>query len=241
MNDGPHGSGRKGDVRGDGNCAGDDGGRARDDRVRVDRGRDDDGPRDALGAYRDLLDRYHRTLDLMSPAAYAGLDRLLGEAERYAAAVAELADPAGPVVDLGTGAGLPGAVVAARLAPRPVWWVERRRRRAAFLTQVVAHTGWTAVRVFDEDVRRVAAPVGGIAAVTAQAVGDLALVAALTHHLWGPRVVLVSRKGPDWPTEVAGLDAWGARTQPSWAAARVLRAESLGTRGTLVAVEVRGG
>lgn len=196
---------------------------------------------DAVLAYRGLLDRYHRTLDLMSPAAHADLDRFLGEADRYAAAVAELADPGGPVVDLGTGAGLPGVVVAARLAPRPVWWIERRRRRAAFLTQVAARAGLAAVRVVDEDVRRVAPPVGGIAAITAQAVGDLALVAGLTRHLWGPRVVLISRKGPEWPAEVAGLDAWGARTQADWVPARVLRAEPLGARGTLVAVEVRGG
>lgn len=199
----------------------------------------------ALSAYRALLERYHRTLDLLSPAGYADIERHLAEAERYAAAVAELAPSGGPIVDLGSGAGLPGVVVAARLAPREVWWVERRRRRATFLTQVAANAGLASVRVFEEDVRRLARPATGIAAVTAQAVGTLAEVAALTLPLWGSRVLLVSRKGPDWPGEIDALAAWlrgGGRTADgSWADPRVLRSEALGTRGTLVAVEVLGG
>ena len=199
----------------------------------------------ALVAYRTLLERYHRTLDLLSPAGYADIERHLAEAERYAAAVAELAPSGGPIVDLGSGAGLPGVVVAARLAPREVWWVERRRRRATFLTQVAANAGLASVRVFEEDVRRLARPATGVAAVTAQAVGTLAGVAALTLPLWGSRVLLVSRKGPDWPAEVDALAAWlrGVRrtADGSWADPRVLRSEALGTRGTLVAVEVLGG
>jgi 16S rRNA (guanine527-N7)-methyltransferase len=210
--------------------------------------------------YRQLLTRYHRTLDLVSPQAFADLDRHLAEAERYAAAVRELADPTGVVLDLGSGAGLPGAVVAARLTPREVWWVERRRRRATFLIQVAAHAGLAGVRVLGADVRRLARPEPAVAAVTAQAVGTLVEVATLTRHLWASRLVMISRKGPDWPAEVEALAGWWRReadthgrgvdregrnrdgaTQTAWAAPRVLRSEPLGTRGTLVAVELRGG
>jgi 16S rRNA (guanine527-N7)-methyltransferase len=218
---------------------------------------------DAIRAYRALLGRYHRTLDLVSPQAFADIERHLAEADRYAAAVRDLADGPGVVLDLGSGAGLPGAVVAARLAPREVWWVERRRRRAAFLTQVAAHAGLDGVRVVADDVRRLVRPEPAVAAVTAQAVGTLLEVAMLTRHLWASRVVVISRKGPDWPAEVEALATWwmrerarrgghavpaaegaGARAAAAhghWAPARVLRAEPLGTRGTLVAVELRGG
>ena len=203
------------------------------------------GGEEALVAYRALLDRYHRTLDLLSPAGYADLDRHLAEAERYAVAVGELSAEAGPVLDLGSGAGLPGVVVAARLAPREVWWVERRRRRATFLTQVAAQARLSSVRVIGDDVRRLARPPDGVAAVTAQAVGTLREVAALTRALWGPRVLLVSRKGPEWRSEIAALEDWwrddAQAAASGWAAPRVLRAEPLGTRGTLVAVELRGG
>lgn len=224
------------------------------------------GEEGAIEAYRGLLHRFHRTLDLMSPRAYADLDRFLAEAERYAQAVVELAPRAGVVLDLGSGAGLPGVVVAARLTGREVWWVERRRRRAAFLAQVAAEAGLTSVRVVADDGRRVVPPALGVAAVTAQAVGTLAEVAKATRHLWGPRVLLVSRKGPDWDEEVAALVAWwrravergavgmtdaggdaaGAYGDPAGAQAlraepQVMRAERLGARGTLIAVELRGG
>jgi 16S rRNA (guanine527-N7)-methyltransferase len=194
----------------------------------------------AIAAYRTLLERYRGTLDLMSPRGFDELDDKLAEAERYAAAVARFAPEDGAVLDLGTGAGLPGVVVAARLAPRTVWWVERRLRRAAFLAQVAARPGFEGVRVADRDVRDLdAAEVGPVAAVTAQAVASFEAVAALTRHLWGDAVVLVSRKGPGWAAEVEALRgaaaAWGT------ASVEVVATEPLGTRGTLVAVRVQGG
>jgi 16S rRNA (guanine527-N7)-methyltransferase len=202
----------------------------------------------ALNTYRALLERHRDTLDLLSPTAHATLDRLLSEAQAYAAAVHDFA-PEGDILDLGSGAGLPGVVVAAYLHPRPVWWVERRLRRATFLEQVAARAHLSAVRIVADDVQRMPRPDGGIAAITAQAVAPLPDVARLTRHLWAERVVLISRKGPDWATEVAALAAWCARfphpdaasTAQRSASVALLAAEPLGTRGTLVAVEVRGG
>jgi 16S rRNA (guanine527-N7)-methyltransferase len=202
----------------------------------------------ALSIYRALLERHRDTLDLLSPTAHATLDRLLAEAEAYAAAVEAFA-PDGGILDLGSGAGLPGVVVAAYLHPRAVWWVERRLRRATFLEQVAARAHLSAVRIVADDVRRMPRPDGGIAAVTAQAVAPLPDVARLTRHLWAERVVLISRKGPDWAAEVAALAAWcadlphpgSAPTARVPASVTLLAAEPLGTRGTLVTVEVRGG
>lgn len=198
----------------------------------------------ALAVYREQLARFRRTLDLMSDRGYAELETKLAEAERYASAVASYARTDGSLLDLGTGAGLPGVVVAARLAPRAVWWVERRRRRAAFLDQMAAHAGLRAVRVAAMDVRRLdAGRTGRVVAVTAQAVAALDQVAALTRHLWGDDVLLVSRKGPDWEGEVDALsrsaDGWGA--YGGSATFEVVATERLGAGGTLVAVRVRGG
>jgi 16S rRNA (guanine527-N7)-methyltransferase len=195
----------------------------------------------AIAQYTNLLQRYRKTLDLMSDKAFGDLDRLLAEAERYAAAIQAHAAGEGVVVDLGTGAGLPGVVVAARLAPRPVWWVERRRRRSAFLTQVAAGAGLVNVRVVADDVRNLKPPAEGVAAISAQAVAKFDQVAALTRHLWGSKVLLVSRKGPDWQDEVAALRAHGVAAQGGTARVEVVVAEPLEGRGTLVAVEVSGG
>ncbi len=198
----------------------------------------------ALVVYREQLARFRRTLDLMSDRGYAELETKMAEAERYVVAVLRYATAEGAVLDLGTGAGLPGIVVAARLAPRRVWWVERRRRRAAFLDQVAARAGLREVRVAAEDVRTLdVARTGCVAAVTAQAVAALDQVAALTRHLWADDVLLVSRKGPGWEAELEALRAvatgWGAYGGP--AVVDVVATEPLGTSGTLVAVRVRGG
>ena len=198
----------------------------------------------ALVVYREQLARFRRTLDLMSDRGYAELDSKMAEAERYAVFVAQHAAVGGPVLDLGTGAGLPGVVVAARLAPRSVWWVERRRRRAAFLDQMAARAGLRAVRVAAMDVRALDVErTGRVSAVTAQAVAALDQVAMLTRHLWDDDVLLVSRKGPDWQAEVEALRGaargWGA--YGSTAAVQVVATEGLGSGGTLVAVRVRGG
>ena len=198
----------------------------------------------ALVVYREQLARFRRTLDLMSDRGYAELDAKMAEAERYAVALERHAPVAGAVLDLGTGAGLPGVVVAARLAPRPVWWVERRRRRAAFLDQLAARAGLRSVRVAAMDVRSLdVGRTGRVAAVTAQAVAALDQVGALTRHLWADDVLLVSRKGPEWGAEVEALRAaargWDAYGAP--AEVLVVATEALGSGGTLVAVRVLGG
>jgi 16S rRNA (guanine527-N7)-methyltransferase len=212
------------------------------------------GFEDAIRAYRAHLERYRDTLDLISPTGFAQLDRMIDASERYAAMILAHAPGSGTVVDVGSGAGLPGVVVAAALAPRPVWLVERRRKRATFLTGAVAAAGLGQVRVIHDDVRRILPPAGGVEVVTAQAVASLVSIAAWTAHLWGPRVVLIGRKGPQWTAEVAALEVWwrarrvstvevggGADTTRMRVAPRVLALEPLGSHGTLVAVEVLGG
>lgn len=189
-----------------------------------------------IACYRELLQRYHRTLDLVSDRALGRLDELIDDAAAYGGAIGRFAG-AGTVLDLGSGSGLPGAVIAGMFPERSMVWVERRRRRAAFLRQVAASCAFAAVRVLDRDVKAVdrADLPGPLVAVTAQAVGDLGLLMRLTRHLAGPELVLVSRRGSGWQEEIdrardvspTGID--------------VLAAEPLSGDGTLVVVRVAGG
>jgi 16S rRNA (guanine527-N7)-methyltransferase len=190
----------------------------------------------SIGAYRALLHRYHRTLDLMSDAGLAGLDAKLDDARAYARAVATWAEP-GCVLDVGSGAGLPGVVVAAELPERSMVWAERRRRRATFLGMVAASCGLANVSVVEGDVRRLSldglpAP---LAAVTAQAVAGWSELYAWTRHLHGDRVVLIARRGEGWAGEAAVF------AESIGGAARVLATEPLGRGGTLVVLRVGGG
>jgi 16S rRNA G527 N7-methylase RsmG len=190
----------------------------------------------ALASYVELLRKYHGTLALVSDRALAGIDGLLRDGDAYADAVRELA-PEGVVLDLGTGAGLPAVVIAARLPERSMLWVERRQRRAVFLRTVAAACGFRAVSVAATDVRSLdaGALTAPLAVVTAQAVAGWRSLHDWTRHLHAGDTLFVARRGGDWQEEAAAF----AESMPVPVA--VLRAEPLGRGGTLVAIRVGGG
>ena len=194
------------------------------------------GSADAVACYLRLLERYHRTLDLMSARGLEEVGEKLEDAWAYAAALERWSGP-GAAIDVGSGAGLPGVVLAAAAPSRPLLWTERRRRRATFLGMVAAHCGLGNVEVVAADVRaldadRLPEP---LAAVTAQAVGDWIALYSWTRQLHTDEVVFIARRGPAWKEEVAAL-AESISTEPA-----VLAAEALGRGGTLVVLSVPGG
>lgn len=201
----------------------------------ADVGTNDDAS-EVWACYRRLLTRYGATLDLMSSQGLRDLERRRADALAYAKAVDRWAAP-GAIMDVGSGGGLPGVVLAEGLPRRPVIWVERRRRRAAFLRLLAAECGLANVRVVDRDVRSVQADAlpGGLAAVTAQAVAGFTALYGLTRHVHGAEVLLVARRGERWREEVEALAETVA------AKVEVVAAEALGRGGTLVVVSVPGG
>lgn len=190
-------------------------------------------PTEALLAYRGLVERYHRTLDLLSDEGLGAWDRHVADAVAYASVIGRRAPTARTVVDVGSGVGLPGVVVALSAPDLDIVLVERRRRRVAFLNLVRGSLGLERVRVFDGDVR----DLRGVRAdvVTAQAVAPFAEIYALTAHLHAPEVWLVSRKGDAWRDEVRRLEA-----ACDAAPAEVVE-EALEPRGSLVALRLPGG
>jgi len=190
----------------------------------------------AVQCYRGLIAEYHRTLDLMSDRGLAALDSMLEDAAAYAAAALRWSE-GGVVVDLGSGAGLPGVVVARVCHEQPVLWVERRRRRATFLEIVRSRCGLKNVTVVADDVAQVAAGrlPGRLAVVTAQAVAGWSAMYGLTAHLHGTSVVLVARRGEAWAEEVATFAEHLA------AAVDVVEHVPLGRGGTLVVLRAPGG
>jgi len=84
-----------------------------------------------LFAHFEELRRWAARVDLIGPGAGAEIVE-----RHYAESLAALPWlPAGParLVDLGSGAGFPGAILAAARTDLEVWLVEPRERRAAFL------------------------------------------------------------------------------------------------------------
>ncbi len=165
---------------------------------------------DQLAAYGALVRQYHQTLDLVSPAALRNWDSLIADALLYTELSEELVPEGDTVLDVGSGAGLPGIPLALTLPDRHVHLVERRRRRSAFLNLASARLGLANATVHHGDV----SDLGGISAsvVTAQAVGTFTAVHQLTRQLQAPKVLLISSKGPDWRAEAEELEeATGSR------------------------------
>lgn len=210
-----------------------------------------------LTAYVELLTRYNGSLNLLSDQGLRDVERLLADGRGYAQLIAELAGDEPTVVDVGSGAGFPGIVIAA-LSPRAkVHLVERRRRRAAFLELAVGGIGLTNATVFSGDVKRLAGVCADV--VTAQAVTTLGGLVAVTRHLHREECFVVSRRGPGWRDELGAvetvLDANQRNGAPNYEAARgagsfgaqsdsaaaVVAERVLDQSGSLVALRLTGG
>ena len=94
------------------------------------------------------------------------------------AVVAELVPPQGTLIDIGSGAGLPGVVLAILLPGVTVTLLERMGRRVAFLRECVAHLGLANATVIQAPAAEVA---GKLTAdvVTARAVAPLSALAPI--------------------------------------------------------------
>jgi 16S rRNA (guanine527-N7)-methyltransferase len=118
------------------------------------------------------------------------------------AALTDLVPSPSTLVDLGSGAGLPGIVLALLLPDVQVTLLERMERRAKFLTQCVADLGLgnaSVLRASAEEVaRRVNADV-----VTARAVAPLDRLAGLAAALVRPGGLILAIKGATADQEVA--------------------------------------
>ena len=103
-------------------------------------------------------------------------------------------------VDVGSGAGLPGLIIAA-LVEGPVTLLEPRRLRAEFLTRTIDALGFAA-RVRVEQCKAEAAR-GQYDVITARAVAPLAKLIGITHHLAHKQTVWVLPKGRKADSELA--------------------------------------
>jgi 16S rRNA (guanine527-N7)-methyltransferase len=161
------------------------------------------------------------------------------------AAVAEAVPQGARVVDIGSGAGLPGIPLGLARADLTVTLVEPMARRVEFLTEVVDELGklvggprWTVVRGRAEE-RSVLAAVGAVDVVTARAVAPLPRLAAWCRGLMRPGALLVALVGAkavaDLPSVLGELRAVGMTdVEP-----RAVGAE-LGEAATTVVVMTRG-
>ncbi|MGY1819501.1 16S rRNA (guanine(527)-N(7))-methyltransferase RsmG [Geodermatophilus sp. SYSU D00663] len=156
------------------------------------------------------------------------------------AAVAEAVPEGARVVDVGSGAGLPGIPLALARPDLRMTLVEPMARRVEFLEEVVAELGapWRVVRGRAEE-RSVVTAVGPVDVVTARAVAALPRLVGWSRGLLRPGAQLVALVGAraveELPALVPELEAAGMRDVH----VRAVGA-GLGDAATTVVVMTRG-
>ncbi len=157
------------------------------------------------------------------------------------AAVAEAVPQGARVVDIGSGAGLPGIPLALARPDLTLSLVEPMARRVEFLEDVVAALGapWQVVRGRAEE-RSVARAVGPVDVVTARAVAPLPRLVGWAKGLLRPGAQLVALVGAnaaaEVPAQIPQFTAAGMRDIQVLAVGA-----GLGSAATTVVVMTRGG
>jgi 16S rRNA (guanine527-N7)-methyltransferase len=170
--------------------------------------------------YADLLSGAGVERGIVGPSE---ADRIWDRHLLNCAAIARLVPARASVVDVGSGAGLPGIVLALLLPAARVTLVESLARRVSFLEECVADLGLTNVEV----VRGRAEELGGRLAadvVTARAVAPLEKLAGLCLGLLKPGGRVLAIKG-------ASAEAELARARPALARLGVTNARVMTVSG----------
>lgn len=156
-----------------------------------------------LEALVALLVRWQRIKNLVAPST---LDTVWQRHVLDSLQIVRLAPDARRWVDLGSGAGFPGLVVAAALADTDgaiVHLVEANGRKAAFLRSAARELGLP-VSVHPDRIEAVAAKLGtDFDVVTARALASLPKLLGLMQPLMGPETHALLHKGADFAAEVA--------------------------------------
>lgn len=164
-----------------------------------------------LEAYVALLLVWNRRINLVS---------VRDEADVSARHVADslqllplLPPGGGPLVDLGSGGGLPGLIIAAAQPDRAVHLVEADKRKAAFLATAAARLGLPRVSV--HAVRADSVAFGEASVLTARAFAPLAQILPHAARILGSSGVAVLPKGRTAEAELdaALADGWTLRVE----------------------------
>jgi 16S rRNA (guanine527-N7)-methyltransferase len=175
---------------------------------------------DKLSTYEALLRQWQKTINLVAPST---LDTIWSRHFADSAQLLALAPPdARRWLDLGSGAGFPGLVLAVMLADRPdakVTLIESDTRKAAFLGEVARRTG-APVDIRPERIEKVAtqSKLGPVDVITARALAPLPRLLELAAPAFSDHTVGLFLKGREAETEVdAARERWtfAGELQPS--------------------------
>ena len=183
-----------------------------------------------LETYVDLLLRWNRTINLIARGDEAGVwERHIADS---LALVGLLPLDFSNGIDIGSGGGLPGLVLAIA-AGRPFRLVESDRRKAAFLREAIRVTGAPAT-VHAARAERVSLPPAPV--ITARAVAPLPTLLQWAERLLTPGGVCIFPKGRNVEDELTAAAAqWHMRIErfssPTDSGSTILRISEISRSG----------
>jgi 16S rRNA (guanine527-N7)-methyltransferase len=157
-----------------------------------------------LTAYEALLRKWQQKINLVGPSTVDQIwQRHFADSLQLMPLIPENAQK---WVDLGSGAGFPGAVAALAGFPGEVYLIESDKRKAAFLQAVARETG-RAITVLAERIENVAAS-RKIAAdvISARALAPLVKLLEFSAPFVTPKSCALFLKGRDWQAELAAAE-----------------------------------
>lgn len=153
-----------------------------------------------LLAFRDLLLKWNKTYNL---TALRDPQQAVSHHLLDSLAILPHVGP-GPLLDVGSGGGLPGIPLAIARPDLTVCMVDAVQKKTTFLQQVVIELGLRNVTVHHA---RVEEMVGQFAQITSRAFAELHLFVGLTRHLLAPGGRWLAMKGVRPDDEIAALPA----------------------------------
>ena len=123
--------------------------------------------------------------------------------------LARLVPPEGDIADLGSGAGLPGLVLAAAMPSRPIHLIESDTRKAAFLISTASRMGVCATVHGQRIEVALPALVGRVGWVTARALAPLRRLLDYSQALLGGGAEAAFPKGRQYQAELTqARESW---------------------------------
>lgn len=199
-----------------------------------------------LMAYQALLGKWQKSVNLVGPNTLAHFwQRHAADSAqimRYAPSTSATPNAAKTWLDLGSGGGLPGLVLAIMLAEKNpaahMHFIESDRKKAGFLRAVIADTGLTAT-VHHARIEAVAAAkppaLAEIDVITARALAPLPDLLGLLVPFCNSSTVALVHKGRNWQEELTASEQyWKLNVTPQLsdtdAAARILEISAVTPR-----------
>lgn len=152
----------------------------------------------ALQDYAALLRKWNPAINLIAPSTVADIET------RHIADSAQLADlsaaASGPWVDIGSGGGLPGVVMAALRPDLPVTLIESDKRKCSFLRTCARELQLQNLSVVNMRIEQ--APASRAANLSARALAPMPLLMSYVVRHLDPSGTAWLMKGRNWQSEV---------------------------------------